>query len=394
MHVLKKIYKKIARAVRYMRYRHLCTKSSPIAQYPYTTPDGVVVAHVSAFSYGNAGDAYLPIVLRNLFNDCIGVRKWIHRPVHKEVDSSDISTYNGTDLVVIGGGGLFLKDTHPNDVSGWQWNCSLEMLSRIEAPLVAFAIGYNRFRGQSDFNPIFTEHLNKFVDKAKFVGIRNHGSMEKLRKYLRSQELKEKLAFQPCMTTLTSLLYPGLCPYLQKEDFIALNCAFDRQQMRSCSDEKLKGIARVMCKLSQFANVKVYAHCDNDGEIRPYLDALAVKYEYIRFEEVGQMLAEYSKPRLVIGMRGHAQMIPFGCNTPILSIISHDKMQWFLNDIHHPEWGVDIQSPAFESELLAKARELYDSTDKLVPVLEEEQRHLWGVTRTNMDYIKSLVQKG
>ena len=104
------------------------------------------------------------------------------------------------------------------------------------------------------------------------------------------------------------------------------------------------------------------------------------------------MLSAYSKPRLVIGMRGHAQMIPFGCNTPILSIVSHDKMQWFLDDIHHPEWGVDVLNPTFEAELLEKAKKLYESTEILIPILKDEQRKLWNITQQNMNYIKSIIK--
>jgi hypothetical protein len=39
-------------------------------------------------------------------------------------------------------------------------------------------------------------------------------------------------------------------------------------------------------------------------------------------------------------MRGHAGMIPFGCGTPIISLVSHPKMAYFLADIERPEWGV------------------------------------------------------
>lgn len=379
--ILRKIYKLI-----------IGNKVPCISQYPFVSVSGIIATHISAYGNGNMGDTYLPIALRNLFNLQIGVKKWINRSVYKKVTDSEASIYNQSDLVVIGGGGLFLKDTNPNDLSGWQWNCSLDMLDKIESPLIAFAIGYNRFRGQEDFEPIFTEHLNKFVEKAKFVGIRNHGSIEHLKRYLKTDALKNKLVFQPCMTTLTSLLYPRLHTYENKEDFIALNCALDRQSMRKSNDEILKGIARVISKLSEVTNIKVYAHLPSDGKICPYLDALSINYEYIKFRKTEQMLAAYSKPKLVIGMRGHAQMIPFGCNTPILSIISHDKMQWFLDDIHHPEWGVDVLNPSFETELLEKAKELYNSTDTLIPVIKEEQRILWSVTKQNMNFIKSIIK--
>lgn len=385
MSIIKKILRKIYKLV-------IGNKVPYISQYPFVSDYGIIATHISAYGYSNMGDAYLPIALRNLFNLQIGVKKWINRSVYQKVTNSDISVYNKSDLVVIGGGGLFLKDTNPNDLSGWQWSCSLDMLDKIESPLIAFAIGYNRFRGQDDFEPIFTKHLNKFIEKAQFVGIRNHGSIEHLKRYLKTETLKNKLVFQPCMTTLTSLLYPHLHVYEHKEDFIALNCAFDRQSMRKSNDEILKGIARVISKLSEITNIKIYAHSPADGKICPYLDALSINYEYIEFRKTEQMLAAYSSPKLVIGMRGHAQMIPFGCNTPILSIISHDKMQWFLDDIHHPEWGVDVLNPSFETELLEKAKELYNSTDTLIPVLKEEQQILWNITMQNMNFIKSIIK--
>ena len=386
MNLVKKILRKIRRLL-------AGNKVPCISQYPFASNSGIVVTHISAYGNGNMGDTYLPIALRNLFNLQIGVKKWINRSVYKIVTDSDISVYNQSDLVVIGGGGLFLKDTNPNDLSGWQWSCSLDMLDKIKSPLIAFAIGYNRFRGQDDFEPIFTEHINKFVAKADFVGLRNHGSIENLKRYLKTEALKKKLFFQPCMTTLTSLLYPQLYPYEKKDDFIVLNCAFDRQKMRISGDEVLKGIANVMDKLSKITHIKVYAHADTDGKIRPYLEELSVDYEYVEFKDTKQMLIAYSKPKLVIGMRGHAQMIPFGCNTPILSIVSHDKMQWFLDDIHHPEWGVDVLNPSFETELFKKAKELYNSTDALIPVLKEEQQILWNITQQNMNFIKSIIKK-
>ena len=130
--------------------------------------------HYSAFSYGNAGDVILPIVLRDLFNLRLSIKSWKSIHVKENVDDNLVVKTNKSNAMVIGGGGLFLKDSHPNDVSGWQWNCSLDSLCKINVPIIMFAVGYNRFRGQEEFNPIFSEHLNNFVAKASFIGIRNH----------------------------------------------------------------------------------------------------------------------------------------------------------------------------------------------------------------------------
>lgn len=357
----------------------------------YVAKGNSVVSHISAFSYANAGDTYLPVVLRDLFNDCNGVKKWKSVDVHKCVTPDILDNINKSDYIVIGGGGLFLSDTCPNNNSGWQWNCSIDMLCRIDKPIVAFAIGYNRFRGQNDFAPIFREHLNAFVEKSVFVGIRNHGSIECLKTYLR-EDLKNKLVFQPCMTTLTSIIYPDIADYNHKEDFIAINCAFDRKGLRSSNDSYLKSIARVAKKMSAVTKIKIYSHLKSDLEILPYLDNENVEYDLVELVHVKDILFSYSKPRLVVGMRGHAQMIPFGCLTPIVSIVSHNKMQWFLDDIEHPDWGVDVDDKEFEEKLLAEVERAYFDYKERIKSIKQAQKKLWDITENNLKHINNLVK--
>ncbi len=356
-------------------------------------PNGALNAtHISAFSYRNAGDALLPVVLRDLFNQTIGVKTWHGRSVNKKVNTFDTWRYNHDDFVVIGGGGLFLKDTNPNNLSGWQWSCSMKQLEAIKKPLIAFAIGYNRFRGQDDFAPIFTEHLNKFVEKAVFVGIRNYGSIESLKQYLKSSELKQKLVFQPCMTTVISHIYSNFVDYKQKEDFIAFNCAFDRDRLRSGNDNYLKGIAEVALKMSKITRVKYYSHMPSDKRALPYFDAIGVPYELVEFSDIHSIVKEYAKARVVAGMRGHAQMIPFGCLTPIFSIISHNKMQWFLDDIGHSDWGVDVSNDNFSSILYDNVKSIYYNYESFISEIEAQQKKLWHVTIENMKTIKNFVE--
>lgn len=387
-------FKKVKNKIRRLFIDYKLMKYTPFFKdYPLISKSGFRICHISAMSDSNMGDLFLPVILKNLFNNELQVKEWNNSSVYKVVNSRAVRSYNNTDLIVIGGGGLFLKDTNPNNLSGWQWSCGIKALEQIKTPIVAFAIGYNRFRGQDDFEPIFTEHINAFVEKAAFVGLRNHGSIESLKRYLRTEELKNKLVFQPCMTTLTSILYPSLCDFSKKENFIAINCAFDRQNLRKSDDDILRKIAKVCLALSKNTRIKIYAHMESDLNIVPYLEKCSVPYEIVRLKNIEQIVLEYARPKLVIGMRGHAQMIPFGCNTPILSIVSHDKMQWFLDDIHHSEWGVDVLDDEFETKLYDKSVKLYNSTDKILPLLKEEQQILYKITLQNMEQIKNIVNK-
>ena len=92
-------------------------------------------------------------------------------------------------------------------------------------------------------------------------------------------------------------------------------------------------------------------------------------------------------------MRGHAQMIPFGCGTPILSVVSHDKMQWFLDDIGHPGWGVDVQDPEFEQKLMSLADDVYDNYTLYMEYIANSKEVLWEITQKNMEAIKAIINK-
>ena len=92
-------------------------------------------------------------------------------------------------------------------------------------------------------------------------------------------------------------------------------------------------------------------------------------------------------------MRGHAQMIPFGCKTPIISIISHNKLAWFLEDISHKEWGVDVLDPNFEKLLLSKSLEAYNDYENRISDISIQQDILWSITQENMNTINKIINK-
>ena len=194
------------------------------------------------------------------------------------------------------------------------------------------------------------------------------------------------------MTTLIAKIYPSFTDYGRKEDFVAFNCAFDRQQLRSSDDAYLYSIARVALELSKMTRVKYYSHMEADKKALKYFEELKVPYELVEMHDVKKMIIDYSRPRLVIGMRGHAQMIPFGCQTPILSIISHDKMQWFLDDIQHSDWGVDVTSKLFEKQLLEKSIDYYQNSQKHHQEIIVQQERLWNITMENMKTINKKVK--
>lgn len=353
------------------------------------------IVHFSAFNYGNAGDVILPINVKDGIEYGLDYEyDWRSIHAHKYVDDKIVELANSSNGIIIGGGGLFLKDTNPNNNSGWQWNCSVDQLKKINVPIALFAVGYNRFRNQADFEPVFREHLNILAEKSIFLGLRNYGSIEMIKNYLHPENFG-KLRYQPCPTTIISRLYPDNVNIVKRnseEKFIALNCAFDRSQLRF--GEKigniLTSIAKVVKVLSKDYMIKYYSHMPSDNYFIPFLDSFGIKYELMHIKTPIEIIEEYSKPSLVIGMRGHSQMIPFGCKTPILSIISHEKMGWFLKDINRSEWGSEVTNPDFENDLLEKAIYLLNNKNMVIEDITNIQETFFNITMDNVSEIRKI----
>lgn len=356
-----------------------------IVNHQSTTKNSIT--HVSAFCYGNAGDALLPVALRDVWHHGHEELSWQSQHVYEVVNESMVSRINGTRGVIIGGGGLFLKDTNANNISGWQWPCSVEMLEKIQVPVVLYAVGYNRFRGQDEFDPCFNESIVAFARKAEYIGLRNTGSINAIKNYL-PHDLHHKLRFQPCMTTFLSQLYPSLCDYQAKEDFVAVNAAFDRSHLRFGENigAILTDTARAVKAVAKHYPIKFYSHMQSDEAFLPFLQSMGVKFDVVRLNDVhpAEIVKAYAKPRLVIGMRGHAQMIPFGCNTPIASVVSHNKMQWFVDDMGKPEWGADLLSPNFGKDMETRAMNSLANFDTEMRYIAAKQRELFELSCSNV----------
>ena len=190
------------------------------------------------------------------------------------------------------------------------------------------------------------------------------------------------------MTTYLSELYGDEIDFNKdKQDFLAFNVAFDRSHLRFGKNigKILTDISLVLKELSEIVPLRFYSHMASDEAIVPFLQSHGVKYKLIRLNDSHpkRIVEEYVKPKLVIGMRGHAQMIPFGCKTPIISIISHDKLQWFLDDIGKPEWGTDVNNPDFKDDLKSKVLNALESTKNNIQYIEIKQKEFFEISLNN-----------
>ena len=352
------------------------------------------VVHVGIHqNVNNGGDTLLFPAVRWLWQKHLAPTKFTLSPVWEKVTQVTIDEINQHDALIIGGGGLFLSDTNPNNLSGWQWACSTELLDNIQVPIILFAVGYNRFRGQSEFKPVFTENLCKLIEKSTFVGLRNYGSIEAIKHYL-PESLHHKLSFQPCPTTLLSRFYPNIPSKIEsKKPIVSVNIAFDRHHLRfgHREDEILWSIADSLLILQEKGWKPVlFNHSTGDRDAYLWFKARGLNLDETNLFWVSPqtVINQYNRVSLALGMRGHAQMIPFGLNCPILSLISHNKLGFFLDDIGHNEWGLELKNGDIQNNLTAKIDYFIEERDKINLQVRQAQDKLWQITQKNLEFIK------
>ncbi|MFG1809993.1 polysaccharide pyruvyl transferase family protein [Streptomyces sp. NPDC049040] len=344
---------------------------------------------------GNAGDKLLPESVRLAFGSETGARRWHSVHAHRLFDEAALAAANTRRALVVGGGGLFIPDTAPNGNSAWQWNVGDEVLRRVEVPVIVYAVGFNAFDGQSYRQRRFAGALRTLVEKSAFFGLRNHGSIERVRALLPAH-LHDRVRFQPCPTTVMRQLVGGWADPVAREDTVLINAAYDRAGLRFGHDygHFLAEMAAAVRAIGDRAEVRCVAHAQDDERFvfdlrREHGISLPVVPMY-DFDNP-RILDAYARTKLVIGMRGHAGMIPFGCGTPVISLISHPKMAYFLADIERPEWGVSVHDRRLGALLTEKALAVLDDHQAAVTDVHGRQQELWKVTQANAADLRAIV---
>ncbi len=351
--------------------------------------------HIGMHRPGNAGDTLLYVAVRKA-TQAVESDNWELVPLWNKVGTKEIGKWNNHYRgIILGGGGVFLKDTNPNNISGWQWPCPYSLLPQLKVPLVFFAVGYNKFRAQEKFEKIFHDNINKMVEKAVFFGVRNTGSIRALGKIV-NPNLTGKIVYQPCPTTILKYLYPDIHSAQKlKTEHLALNIAFDRHDLRfsNKSNHILRQIAQVMKWVNQKGwKIDLTVHVPTDELITPWLDEALVDYTIVNLHAItaDKVMMYYRDIPLTIGMRGHSQMIPFGFGNAIISLVSHNKMRWFLEDIGAENWGVEVLDPDFEMKL----KQTFLLVEKDIVAVREQinttQRKLLKLTDSNIKKIQEV----
>ena len=345
---------------------------------------GAKVGPGEGIGAGNAGDTAIGDAFSYLFK-----KEFPHATVQfmncrKNFTLDDVKEINKNDLVIVSGGGLFLFDTYKNQASDWQWGISNELLSKITIPIIVYAVGYNKFRGQRNFNSLFNQTIETLVTKSVFFSLRNTGSCTSVKKHV-SDLLYEKIKLNFCPTMQLRKKYNFNLPRSKSVGFVlAGDRLSNRHQNLDIFIQQIKIFVNFL-KSKKIETVLIN-HLNDDW--------ISKHVSFDRYVDLYQKPSEeiyrfYSTIDIVIPDRGHGQMIPLACGCKIITPVSHDKLSWFLKDMNLIDFAVDESNPELGQKLIEKFEKL--------STINWEQIHLKCMEivdtnyATNMEIIKSRL---
>lgn len=266
------------------------------------------------------------------------------------------------DLLLIGGGGLIFYRPQDESKSGWQWNIDIDLIDQIKIPFVLYGVGYNQFEyDQTNFLPITNAHLQTTVSKAALFSVRNHGT--KIQLVARGCEA-EKIEVIPD----SGMFLPPKdieIPKLNKTKLkIGFNWTTDResqtfpQPFPASREQFISACVELLNYAASEKNAQIFhvGHmgAEFDKDIIYKLKTGLIQSPIIIDEELpqiyppsgenaGHLVDVYKQMDIVIGMRGHANIVSFGQNTPFIGIGSHRKIRYFLEDIRRTKFFFDVR---------------------------------------------------
>ena len=354
----------------------------------------IKAAHYSiiADSNNNAGDNLLFESVRKIIDHFFnGEIEWKIESMWDVNSSSQINS-NNCHFAIFGGGGIILPDqsgaSKIND-TGWSLDIKNDDYKNIKIPYFATAIGYNWFR-KSNINPLkVSKNLDSFIKNSKYVGFRNKGSLDKVQNL--TGHFYDNVGILPCPTTLlNSFYFDNDTKKNQSSVFnAAINIGCDRLDQR---DIKLEDFAKLNKPIEWMSNngykITYLAHKDVDLKVLDHLKVGSIKN--ISRYTTKELLKTYSDFDIVFGGRGHSLMIPFGLGIPIVSITTHDKQKFFMDDIKCSECNLEL-SQITTSSILNFVKNLDKNISSQTELNIEYQKNGYESWKNFVRYLENCI---
>jgi hypothetical protein len=323
----------------------------------------------------NSGDINLAESSEKVISKRFPNIQWTRKDCRLIYTKKEIDTINKNyDFILLGPGGIFLLDDVngkgiaelnkksyseiKNGYSGYQWIIKDDVLNAIKIPIIVFSVGWNQFRNEAILKEPLSTSVRKIIEKSAYFSIRHNGDISDLCNFTNASSEKIEMCFCP---TIINAFSPAT--FNKKSKIIGFQIANDRASSRfskSIKDRDLK-FTEIQKTIEHFDSLGYEIHLIDQCVDFTFISWLKNKkafkptYKTVSIKALSTSAQNnyYSKLYALFATRGHAQMIPVALGVKVISIISHDKLKYFLEDIDASNTGVEFNELTFEKLLTA-----------------------------------------
>lgn len=331
------------------------------------------IAHIHVFDQLNKGDVAIVESIQKLLKDRLDDVEILNFDmlILKNYDKRIINEINLCDLVVIGGGGVFVRYFLP---------FSDKSIESINQPIIILGAGYNLEFGASKFDDSLTNNISLLTNKACLTSVRDQFTSD----FLKTVGMEKKIWVTGDPASFLNFRDSSFNSPMGKS--IGFNITYSGWlEFGKYKKEIIDSYSSIMEYFSTEKQYKVYYLLHHASELEIIKELKFRDFEIIDLPPKEQMFF-YSKLDLVIGMMLHCTILSFGANTPMINVAYDNKNLAFANLIGIPEIITLPQEITVQS-LQAKAEKFINQKDSYKNRLEESKKELLKLTLDFIDQI-------
>lgn len=304
----------------------------------------MIISHIHVWDKKNKGDQAIVLAVQEQIRARWPKAKIIDYPVEtlSQASSAILKRINASDLVIIGGGGLFYSYFLPFDN---------KIVSAIKPPIILFGLGYIREIGAPALSQAAAKSAVYLAKRAAKIGVRDY----RTRKFLRDHGLKGQ-KIEVIGDPALLLEEKKTTKFIDSRKLkIGLNLNYSGWLgFGRWRNDILRAYQETAEYFQKRYGAQIYYLQHHPGEKDIY-PALGIKN--LKFVNLGPREQKYAYSRLdlVIGMMLHAGVLAAGALTPEISVAYDLRNHSFAQFLGCPELVVKLEDLK-KRELLERAK--------------------------------------
>ncbi len=287
----------------------------------------------------------------------------------KPFDQRFAGMINGLDAMIVGGAVAMNARPHYSN-AGMRFDMPRDLWSEIKKPVVFYGLSYRHWRGQT------YHHADKLAWTLKYIldrydmilGLRNDGTREWLAETIGVEDERLRVVPDPGVFAIadTSHPYHEFDPDRRLNVLLAFNDE-DWEGRYNVADRRttvIQGLVRPIERMIEKwdANLIIVPHYFDDYRMAiDFVDRCRPQIAHQRMIASGlaglrgsrEFYGRYVKADMVISMRVHSMSPALGLGTPMIPLVTQDRMTMFLDDIGLRDLAVDAFDPDMPDRLEA-----------------------------------------